>query len=179
MINHSASFADIFLSHFNVFIDRLPGVILTLFFGYIGIHILQSLFTIALRTARVTKAMQDILHSTIATLLWIVLIALTFQSLGLNQIAIALSTSVAVIGFGVASGATKLVSDILAGLFLAKNRDFRIGQRIKMTDLEGQIHSLDIRKVRVLGDDGTLYIIPNTKFDEQTWQTVPAKENKK
>lgn len=173
------SFTSIFIHHFETFLSRLPNVVLTLIFGYIGIQILLSLFTIVLRTARVTKAMEGILHSTVNALLWVGVIALIFQSLGLNQIAIAISGSVALIGVAVATGANKLISDIVAGLFLAKNRDFKVGQRIKMAEVEGQIHSLDLRKVRVLGDDGSLYVVPNTKFDEQTWQTLPPKDRTK
>jgi small-conductance mechanosensitive channel len=172
-------FTTSFINHFESFLSRLPNVILTLVFGYLAIQVLLALFGIALRAARVTKAMEGILHSTVNALLWVGVIALIFQSLGLNQIAIAISGSVALIGVAVATGANKLISDVVAGLFLAKNRDFKVGQRIKMAEAEGQIHSLDLRKVRILGDDGNLYIIPNTKFDEQTWQTLPPKEKHK
>jgi small-conductance mechanosensitive channel len=159
------------------FVSRLPTVLLTLLIGFLAVRLLQWMFCLVMQTAHVTKALQQILLSTISIVLWIGVIALVFQSLGLNQIALALSGSVAIIGFGIAAGAGKLVSDILAGLFLAKNRDFYIGQHIKMGDLEGQIHSLDSRKVRILGQDGALYIIPNTKFDEQTWQIFSDSTN--
>lgn len=155
---------------------RLPVAILTFLAGAIAVSILQGFFALALKTARVNKPTQEILQPTVGLVLWIGVIALVCQSLGLNQIAIALSGSIAVIGFGIATGANKLVSDILAGLFLARNRDFKIGQVIKIGDAVGQIHSLDSRKVRLLGSDGTLHIIPNTKFDEQPWEIVPSKK---
>lgn len=157
-------------------IARIPNAVLTLLFGYVCIRFLQALLRVALKTARVTKAMQQIVMQAVSVILWVGLLALVLQSLGLNQLAIALSGSIAIIGIGIASGANKLVSDVVAGLFLARNRDFKIGERIKLAEAEGQIHSLDARKVRILGDDGTLYIIPNTKFDEQMWHILPDKK---
>jgi small-conductance mechanosensitive channel len=162
-----------------VVVPKLPNTILTLVIGFLAVRFLQWLFGFALRATHATKPMQDILQATVGVVLWIGVIALIFQSLGLNQIAIALSGSVAVIGLGIATGANKLVSDILAGLFLAKSRDFKIGQIIKIAEVEGRIHSLDSRKVRILGDDNMLYIIPNTKFDEQVWHIFPSKEAEK
>jgi small-conductance mechanosensitive channel len=160
------------------FADKVPSAIFVLAISYLSIRLIQSLVSIALRTARLTRPMQDILLSLLSTVLWIGLIALVFQSLGLNQIALALSGSVAIIGIFIATGANKLVSDILAGIFLARNHDFRIGQHIKITEVEGKIYSLDSRKVRVLGDDDTIYVIPNTKFDENVWQLLPEKKPK-
>lgn len=156
-------------------IARLPGTLVTFLLCFIGMQVIQALLGVSLRAGRVNRALQGIIQSTVGVILWLFTIALLFHSLGLNQIALALSGSVAIIGLGIATGANKLVSDILAGFFLAKTRDFRIGQRIKMGEIEGTIYSLDSRKVRVMAKDGTLYIIPNTKFDEQMWQIFPEK----
>ncbi len=166
------------LTSFDHLVPRLPTAIVTFLAGFLVLQLLQSLFKLVMHTTRVAKAMQEILQSAVSIVLWVGVVALTLQALGLSQIAIALSGSVAIIGLGIATGANKLVSDILAGLFLANNRDFRIGQHIKIAEVEGRIHSLDSRKVRILGDDGTLFIVPNTKFDELTWQ-IPAKDDKK
>jgi small conductance mechanosensitive channel len=162
----------------SAFVDKLPNALFVFAIGYVSLRLIQSLASVALKTARLTRPMQDILISVLSTILWIGLIALLFQTLGLNQIAIALSGSVAIIGIFIATGANKLVSDILAGIFLARNRDFKIGQKIKIAEVEGQIYSLDSRKVRVLAADDTLYVIPNTKFDETIWQITPETPKK-
>lgn len=166
------------VDHLRTFADRLPNALFVLALSYIALRLIQALAVVALKTARINRPMQDILISTISTVLWIGLIALVFQSLGLNQIAIALSGSVAIIGIFIATGASKLVSDVLAGLFLARNRDFKIGQKIKMNEVEGQIYSLDSRKVRILGANDTVYVIPNTKFDENIWEIMPEAPKK-
>lgn len=160
-------------------IDRLPSTVLILLLGYVIIRIIQWSLVFILRTSRVTKAMQQIMMQAVSAILWVGLAALMLQSLGLNQLAIALSGSIAIIGIGIASGANKLVSDVVAGLFLAKNRDFKIGETIELAEAKGRIHSLDARKVRILGEDGTLFVVPNTKFDEQLWKILPDKQKEK
>lgn len=154
-------------------VNRIPTAILTLVVCYVVVRVIQFLILLALRTSRITKTLQAIVMQSLSTILWIGVAALTLQSLGLNQLAIALSGSIAIIGIGLASGANKLVSDIVAGFFLAKNRDFKIGESIELPEAKGRIHSLDSRKVRILGDDGTLYVVPNTKFDEHIWKILP------
>lgn len=155
---------------------RLPGAFLTLVVGFIFIQFILLLTHTLLRTLRITRSLQDILQSLVAIVLWLGLTALIFQNLGLGRVLLALSGSVAIIGLGIAAGGNKLLADVLAGLSLAKNRNFKIGQRIKIDAVEGQIHSLDVRKVRVLDKNGGLYVIPNTKFDEQIWQILPDKK---
>ncbi len=170
---------DAFAAPIEHFIPKLPGAILTFLVGFVVVQILLMFFSLVLRTLRTTKALEQILEATVAVILWVGLAALVMQSLGLNQVAIALSGSFAIIGIGLASGANKLVADIVAGLFLAKNRNFKIGQRIKIDAIEGKLHSLDARKVRVLGKDGTLFVMPNAKFDDQIWHLLPEEEAKK
>lgn len=165
--------------HIQTLATRLPNALLVLVIGFLVIQFILMIMRLALEAGRVTRAMREILLSVAATLLWIGVIALVFQSLGLNQIAIALSGSVAIIALGVATGANKLVADIFAGLFLARNRNFKIGQQVKIGDVEGKIHSLDSRKVRILGKSGHLYVIPNAKFDDEIWQVTPEGEGNK
>jgi small-conductance mechanosensitive channel len=63
----------------------------------------------------------------------------------------------------------------VAGVFLARNRDFKLGQDIKIDQVEGEITSLDSRKVRIIGKNGQIYVIPNTKFDELIWEVKEPK----
>ena len=170
--------AKAFLTPLEHIVPKLPGALLTLVMGFIVVEILRALFGLVLRALRTTKALEQILESTVTVILWAGVIALVLQSLGLNQIAIAISGSFAIIGIGLAAGANKLVADVVAGVFLAKNRNFKIGQKIKIDVVEGQIHSLDSRKVRVLGKDGSIYVVPNAKFDDLIWQVYPPDDKK-
>ena len=163
---------DTLLVRVGQFIPKLPDAALTFLIGFMVIRIIQALIRFSLDAAHITKTLQQILQSIIGSVLWLALIALIFQSLGLNQIALGLSGVIAVAGVGIAAGGNKLVTDIFAGLFLAKNRDFKIGQRVKVDQAAGRIHSLDSRKVRILSDEGNLFVIPNGKFDDMIWEIM-------
>lgn len=166
---------DPLLEHIKEAIIRLPGAVVTFFVSYCFLRIIQAIVAASLRTTKITKPMQGILLSVLTVVLWVGLFSLVFQSVGLNQIAIAISSSLAVIAIGVATGANKVVADISAGIYLARSNDFKIGRHVKVGEVEGQIYSLDSRKVRILKQDGALAIVPNSKFDELVWE-VPKGE---
>src|SRR3989344_3412617 len=97
-----------------IVLDRLPTAGLTFITAYVVIRLAQLVIILGLRATRITKTLQAIIIQAVSVLMWIGAVALVFQSLGLNQLAIAISGSIAVIGIGLASGANKLVSDIVA-----------------------------------------------------------------
>lgn len=170
--------ANAFLNPIEHVVIRLPEALLTFLVGFIAVQAVLMGVSILFRTLKLTRALQDILGQTIGTILWMVLLASVLQSLGMGRVIIALSGSVALLGIALAAGGNKLLNDLVAGVTLAKNRNFKIGQRVKIESIEGKIHSVDARKVRVLGDDDALYVIPNAKFDELIWQVLPDKDKK-
>lgn len=147
-------------------LPRLPNAILAFMVGYLILIILKQVIKGAFKVVRPTKAVKQMVLAIVNVILWVILLASVFQSLGLPQVALALSGSVAIFGILLASGANFLVSDILSGLFLAKDPDFQIGEKIKSTDFEGIVEHIDLRKVRVRNKDGNLHIIPNSLLDK-------------
>jgi small-conductance mechanosensitive channel len=100
---------------------------------------------------------------------WVLLFAELARSLGFTSIAITISGSLLVLGLALANGATTLTSDIISGVFLAKDEDFEVGYRVKTGDVEGIIQKIDIRKVRIITDDDKLHIVPNVNLDKNGW----------
>ncbi len=158
-------------------LSKLPIVFMTLMCGYIVLVIVRRISKSALKMVKIPKALNQILCSIVNFLLWVGLISLILQSLGLNQIALAVSGSVAIIGLAVATGANALIADILSGLFLAKDPDFNVGYKIKMNDTEGVVEKIDIRKIRIRDNNGRLMVIPNSMLDKAQW--IVLDENKK
>lgn len=158
-------------------LPKIPQAILALGVGVLVVYLLQWIFEKILRVARTPKTLFDILTSISHVILWLILIALIFQSLGLSQVALAISGSVAIIGVAIGAGANALVQDIIAGLFLARDRDFDLGYHIKTGDTEGIIKKIDIRKVRIEDDKGRIHVLPTSSFDKNYW-VVLAREQK-
>jgi small-conductance mechanosensitive channel len=153
----------------NQALPKIPQALLAFAVGVIVLHLLQWIFEKTLRLAKAPRSLQQILGSIVQVVLWVILIAAVFQSIGLTQIAFTLSGSVAIIGIALGAGANALVQDIITGLFLARDRDFNVGYRIKIGDVEGTIKQIDIRKVRIEADNGNIYVVPNSNLDKASW----------
>ncbi|MCX6808086.1 MAG: mechanosensitive ion channel [Candidatus Berkelbacteria bacterium] len=140
--------------------------------GYILIRLAQFFLKRILKLFRLNHAMRELLTSLASVFLWVLFAAEIATLLGLSNLAIAISGSAVAFGFAIASGASALASDVIAGLSLAKDRDFEVGFRIKVGDVEGIIQGIDVRKVRILSDNGLINVVPNSKIDNANGWTV-------
>src|SRR5258708_2802333 len=75
-------------------------------------------------------------------------------------------TSIAVIlGFlsvGIGFGLQYVASDVISGLILLFERPVRVGDRIKIEDMEGRVESISVRATLVITNDNMAVIIPNS-----------------
>jgi len=150
----------------------VPKLILGLIIGAIFIQIGLWLLKNVMKIGRIPKTLIDITLSLSAVILWIMLLGELAKTVGLSSIAITISGSLVVLGFALANGATALTSDIISAFFIAKDRDFNIGNYIKTGDVEGVVEKIDIRKVRIRGAENKLTIVPNTNLDKNGWTLI-------
>ena len=162
------------------FIPKIPAVILTLIIGYIIIQVLMFVLNRALKLSRLPRALFGVIVSLALIVMWVVLFAEIARELGMGSLAVTISGSLAVLALALATGASGLASDIISGVFLARDHDFDIGYRIKIADVEGIVQQVDIRKIRLVDDNGIIHIFPNTKLDKDGWQVISreVEENK-
>lgn len=155
--------------------DKLPQLLLTLVVGFIVIQIIKTVVHGAIRVTRANLALKGILISVIDIALWIFLVAAILQQIGLTQIALALSSVVAISALAISAGSTAFVQDLISGIFLAQDPDFNVGDRVKVNDIEGELERMDARKVRLRDDKGQLHIFPNSTFDRAAWVVLLKK----
>lgn len=158
-----------FLEPLDRAIPKIPQLILAFTVGVIVLYLFSWLIEKLLRVARTPRSLHDIILSISRVVMWVILIAVIFQSIGLPQVALALSSSLAVVGIALGAGANGLVQDVISGLFLARDRDFDVGFRIKSGDIEGVINRIDIRKIRISDDKGNIHVVPTSSFDKTSW----------
>jgi small-conductance mechanosensitive channel len=140
--------------------------------GFLIIKILSWLLQRILKFSKIPRALAGITMSLGLIIMWVILFAEIARQLGMNSLAVTISGSLAVLALALATGASGLASDIIAGLFLAKDSDFEIGYRIKVADVEGIVQQVDIRKIRIIDDVGGVHIFPNTKLDKDGWKVI-------
>jgi len=154
------------------FLPKIPAVILTLIVGYFIIQILIWVLNRALKLSRLPRALIGVIVSLALIVMWVILFAEIARELGMGSLAVTISGSLAVLALALATGASGLASDIISGVFLARDHDFEIGYKIKVGDVEGIVGSVDIRKIRVVDEQGVVHIFPNTKLDKEGWQVI-------
>jgi small-conductance mechanosensitive channel len=116
--------------------------------------------------ARLPHGLKGIIFSLVDALLWVFLIIGVLQALGLNNIALAFSGSLAAVGLAFGVGASSLAADILA-----KDRDFAVGDLVMAGEgpTEGVIESMDMRRIRIRDKSGHLHVIPNSVVERKEW----------
>jgi len=162
------------------FLPKLPIIIIGLIAGYIIVKIILFFLKKGLRLVKAPKPVIDIMISLASIVLWIIFFSELARHLGLSGIAVTFSGVLIAVGLAIANGASSLTSDIITGLFLARDPDFDVGYRVKNGDIEGRIKKIDIRKVRIEDDKGIVHILPNSKFDSNGWSVLDRgpKDNK-
>lgn len=155
---------------------RAPQLFLTLIVGYLVIVVVKFVIhRIAAKTTRANQAMKGIVVSVIDVALWIFLFAVILHQIGLTQIAFALSSTVAIAGIAISVGSSTFVQDLVSGVFLAQDPDFKIGDKVKVTEVVGFVEKMDARKVRIRDEEGMLHIFPNSTFDRAAWIVLERK----
>lgn len=153
-------------------LPRLPRLIITLIVGILILYLAMWLFERLLKLVRTPTTLAGILVSIARVVMWVILIATLFQAAGLPQVALALSSSLAITGVALGAGANSMVQDIIAGLFLVQDRDFNTGYRIKSGDIDGRVRRMDMRKIRIEDDKGQIHVVPTSVFDKMSWVVI-------
>jgi moderate conductance mechanosensitive channel len=97
--------------------------------------------------------------------------------MGLRQIGVPLTSLIApatVAGVAIGFGAQQVVGDLLAGFFLFAERQFGVGDLIRLstpgqvTGISGTVEELTLRVTRLRSQQGELIVIPNSALRQVT-----------
>ena len=173
------SILELAASYVNQMLPKLPLFLVGLFFGFVLIRFLILLSRFFLKFAHLPRGLKGILMSLIRGGLWSLYAIAILQFLGFQNVIIFFSSSVVVIGIVMAAGGSTLVSDIFAGIFLAQDTDFQVGDEVIAGDppTQGIVESMDMRRTRVRDSDGHLHIMPNSVIERKEWVIITKKRD--
>jgi len=150
--------------------DRLPKVVVVLFFLFV-LYRVAAFFARRMRKAADRRA--DVGHAaqlrTIAAIFratsYSILAFLAFLQILrlLNFNYTPLLASAGILGVGIGLGAQSLCKDILNGIFILIEDQYKVGETVKIASLTGTVEDLTLRTTRLRDGDGTLYIVPNSQ----------------
>ena len=159
---------------FSKLIVDLPLAIILFLIGVVIIRLLSKLLIRGLGLTKLPKGLIKVSVRLLDMALWILLSIAIFQLIGLTNVAFAVSGAFAVLALGFSQGISATVSDTVSGLNLARDRHFRIGDKVIAGDrkTEGVIIDMDIRKSRIKDEKGQIHVIPNGLIDKNEFVLV-------
>ncbi len=73
----------------------------------------------------------------------------------------ALITGAGIVGLAIGFGAQSLVKDVLAGLFVIMENQYRKGDVVRIADVSGVVEEINLRRTVLRDMDGITHVIPN------------------
>jgi moderate conductance mechanosensitive channel len=163
--------ADPIIVWLNNVLPRVPLTVLGVLVGVLIVRILVRATRYLLKLTTLPKGLRQITASTIETVLWLFLTIQVLTWLGFGGLIVFFSSSALAIGILLAAGGSTLLSDLVAGIFLARDTDFNVGDEVRAGEnfIEGVIESMDVRRVRIRDQDGLLHVLPNSIVERKEW----------
>ncbi|OWZ12189.1 Small Conductance Mechanosensitive Ion Channel [Phytophthora megakarya] len=151
------------------FFCHLPTYIWGLFFLYWLYSLFNVVQSLAVRrfvgtNGDFSKKMVISESVKILRLTTLLIIALIIYSSALGNSATLKYSVLGVIGLAIALGFVPSFHNVVGGLFLAFNSQFKIDDFIRVGDAEGFVHRVSLRYTTVVSLDGTTLYVPNSFF---------------
>jgi small-conductance mechanosensitive channel len=70
-------------------------------------------------------------------------------------------TGAGVVGLAIGFGAQSLVKDLLAGLFIIIENQYRVGDVVRVADVSGVVEAINLRRTTLRDLDGIVHVVPN------------------
>lgn len=171
---------DTFLNGFYTYGPRFIRAVLLLILGIIFVRLFSRLLERFIGVLKLSFGLKEILLIIIKGTLWVLLGIAVLQLLGLSNVAFTVGALAAAFSFGISQGITPTVKDLLAGLQLSSDHDFRVGDKVivgnKDLRAEGYIIEMDTKKTRLIDKDGNVHVLPNSLVDENEWTLLERDE---
>ncbi|MEI8072637.1 MAG: mechanosensitive ion channel domain-containing protein [Candidatus Saccharibacteria bacterium] len=162
-----------FLNILNNYGPRFLRAILFLILGILFMRLFSILLDKIIDLVKLSFGLKEIMTIIIKGIFWVLLGVGVLQILGLSNVAITAGALAAAVSFGLSQGLTPTVRDLLAGLQLSSDHDFRIGDEVEVGQkdlrVRGYIIEIDTKKIRIIDKYKKLHVLPNSLVDENEW----------
>jgi small-conductance mechanosensitive channel len=111
----------------------------------------------------------DLSVAVVGVFLWFGVALALLNIVGLGDVAASLGTASGFVGLGVAFALKEMIADTVAGVYLIRDPDFEVGDRVETAGVTGEVVGVGLRKARIETDDGTLVVLANREV-EKKWE---------
>lgn len=118
--------------------------------------------------------MTPLLHRLLEVSLWALGILWGLGELGYSVTAVVASLGLG--GLAVALAAKNTLEHLLGGMTLSLDQPMRVGDLVKIGDVQGHVEQIGIRSTRIRTQDRSLVTIPNGKLADLNIETLAARD---
>jgi len=161
---------------FNSTIFALIGELLT----FVGLSLLicyiiiRTLSNIAKRSLLARESIRDVQRAVLG--IWLALVVVwILQTLGFTSLFSSV-TLTGVIGVGITLALQSTFGNLLAGIYLLSDNVLRLGDDIKIMNLEGNVIKLSFRSTWLKTSDGSIVVMSNSTLYNGPFTNFTAKE---
>ncbi|GAB3683409.1 hypothetical protein GCM10028857_10920 [Salinarchaeum chitinilyticum] len=166
---------DRFATWVETSVPTLLRVLLVLFLAYLGIKL--ALFVLRRVLGRLYGEREalvvDLAVTIVGIFLWFSVALSILSMLGMGEIAASMGTTTGFVALGVAYALSEMIEDTVAGVYLLRDPDFEVGDRVVTEKGEGLVRSIELRKCRLEQDDGSMLVVANGDV-EKKWTRKEA-----
>jgi small-conductance mechanosensitive channel len=156
-------------------LDALPALLTGTVFlvvSYVGIRlVLMGLTAVLSRAFDEQPAYVQLGRGIVAALLWFGVLLSFLTAVGLGDIAASLGTASGFVALGVSYALSDMIKDVVAGVYLLRDPDFDVGDRVVAGDTEGVVEEIELRKTRF--SVGTDTVVRANAEVEKKWTRKP------
>jgi len=143
----------------------LSLVILLLLLFYISSRIRRWLTGTLLVRSKLDHGVREAVGSISRYLILVIGFLIILQTVGIDLTA--LNILAGAVGIGVGFGLQNIANNFISGLIILFERPIKIGDRIEVGDVEGDVTSIGSRATTVVTNDNIAIIVPNSSFIAQ------------
>lgn len=112
--------------------------------------------------AGISHSIATIIRYLLVTLGFIII----FQSSGIDLSA--LGILLGALGIGIGFGLQNITNNLISGIIILFERPVKVGDRIEVGDVIGNIHKISARSTTIITNDNIAVIVPNSEFISST-----------
>lgn len=114
----------------------------------------------------------------VGTFLWFGSALAFLKIVGFGDIAASLGTAIGFIALGISYALSEMIEDTVAGVYLLRDPDFELGDRVVVGGTEGAVAAIELRKSRFELDNGDTAILANRDVEAEWTRRADESDSK-
>ena len=87
--------------------------------------------------------------------------------LGKGEVAVSLGTAAGFVALGVSYALSEMIGDTVAGVYLLRDPDFEVGDRVVVGDIEATVAAIELRESRFVHENGDATVLANRDVESE------------